>query len=102
MVSLSSVREQHRPVLRIYREGNGWQRRGQSEMNGYDHRRAVQILGAVLAVAVVSSIVHYTDNYVNYADYPQPTDGAPNPSQNLVLVSWFVFTAAALAGYLLF
>jgi hypothetical protein len=66
----------------------------------YDHRRAVRILGGIFALAVVVSIVHYTDNYVNYDDYPQAT--TLNPSQGLVLGAWFVFTAAGLAGYLLF
>ena len=35
-------------------------------MSSYDHRRAVRILSVIFAVAVVVSIVHYTDNYVNY------------------------------------
>ena len=67
----------------------------------YDHRRAVRTLSWILAIAVVVSIVHYTDNYVNYQDYPQPKT-APNPSAGLVLGAWFGFTAAGLAGYLLF
>jgi len=67
----------------------------------YEHRRAVRILSWIFAVAVVVSIVHYTDNYVNYPDYPQPRTG-PNPSGGLVLGAWFAFTAAGLAGYLLF
>jgi hypothetical protein len=70
-------------------------------MSFYDHRRAVRILSVIFAVAVVVSIVHYTDNYVNYHDYPQPRT-APNPSESLVLGGWFAFTAAGLAGYLLF
>jgi hypothetical protein len=70
-------------------------------MSFHDHRRAVRILSAILAVAVVVSIVHYTDNYVNYSDYPQPRS-APNPSKPLVLEAWFAFTAMAFAGYLLF
>ena len=70
-------------------------------MTMYDHRRAVRILSWIFAVAVVVSIVHYTDNYVNYDDYPEPRSG-PNPSAGLVLGAWFGFTAAGLAGYLLF
>ena len=70
-------------------------------MTFYDHRRAVRLLSVILAVAVVVSIVHYTDNYLNYSDYPEPRR-APNPSQSLVLWAWFAFTAAGLAGYLLF
>ena len=42
-----------------------------------EHRRAVGILSVILAVAVVVSIVHYTDNYVNYHDYPQPSSYLP-------------------------
>jgi hypothetical protein len=72
-----------------------------SQMSVYDHRRAVRILGVILAIAVVASIVHYTDNYVNYQDYPQART-LPNPSSAVVLGSWFGFTAAGLAGYLLF
>jgi hypothetical protein len=64
------------------------------------HPRAVRVLGTIFAVAVVVSIVHYTDNYVNYDDYPQSEN--LNPSRALVLGSWFGFTAAGLAGYLLF
>jgi hypothetical protein len=67
----------------------------------YEHRRAVRILGWIFAVAVMVSIVHYTDNYVNYDDYPQART-VPNPSAALVLGAWFAFTAAGLAGYLLF
>jgi hypothetical protein len=70
-------------------------------MSFYDHRRAVRILSVILALAVVVSIVHYTDNYLNYDDYPQPRS-APNPSAPVVLAAWFAFTAAGLAGYLLF
>ena len=70
-------------------------------MSVYEHRRAVRALSAIFAVAVVVSIVHYTDNYVNFNDYPQPTTG-PKPSATGVLVAWFAFTAAGLAGYLLF
>jgi hypothetical protein len=61
----------------------------------------VRILSVILAVAVVVSIVHYTDNYVNYHDYPQSRT-LPNPSSALVIASWFGFTAVGLAGYLLF
>jgi hypothetical protein len=71
-------------------------------MSLYDHRRAVRILTVIFAVAVVVSIIHYTDNYVNYSDYPQSTASRSVSSATLVLGAWFVFTAAGLAGYLLF
>ena len=61
----------------------------------------MRVLSLVFAVAVLVSIAHYTDNYVNYGDYPEPRS-APNPSQATVLWAWFAFTATGLAGYLLF
>ena len=70
-------------------------------MSFHEHRRAVRILSWIFAVAVVVSIIHYTDNYVNFHDYPQPRTG-PKPSAGGVLGAWFGFTAAGLAGYLVF
>jgi hypothetical protein len=70
-------------------------------MRGYDHARAVRILSAIFAAAVVVSIVHYTDNYVNFRDYPPAPSSVPS-SAALILGAWFAFTAAGLAGYLLF
>ena len=69
-------------------------------MSSHEHRRAVRILSVIFALAVVASIVHYTDNYVNYSDYP-PAKKVPTSAAG-VLVAWFAFTAAGLAGYLLF
>ena len=50
--------------------------------------------------AVVVSIVHYTDNFANYSDYPHGT--GPEPSSWEVLIAWFVFTPFGIAGYLLY
>jgi hypothetical protein len=55
---------------------------------------------ALLAVAFAVSVVHYVDNTVNYDDFPQATSG-PQPSQGLVAVSWFLFTAFAIAAIVL-
>ena len=65
------------------------------------HARAVRTLTVILGLAVVVSVVHYADNYFNYADFPEPTSG-PAPSKGLVGASWFLFTAAGLAGYVIF
>ena len=54
----------------------------------------------LLGVAVGVSIVHYLDNTLNYAAYPQPTSG-PAPSQLTVGLSWLAFTAVAAAAYVL-
>lgn len=65
------------------------------------HRRATRVLTVLLTAAVAVSVVHYADNYFNYSAFPQ-SDTIPNPSKGLVGASWFVFTLAGLAGYLLF
>ena len=62
--------------------------------------RELRVVRTLLAIAVAVSIVHYVDNTVNYAAYPQPTSG-PAPSQLVVAVSWFAFTAFAAAAYVL-
>jgi hypothetical protein len=58
----------------------------------------------LLVVAFVVSVVHYIDNTVNYADYPQAEPGSrlPNPSQSLVAAGWFIFTAFGVLGLWLF
>lgn len=61
----------------------------------------IRALTAILAAAVAVSIVHYADNYLNYADFPEATS-VPNPSAGVVLGAWFAFTAAGAAGYVLF
>jgi hypothetical protein len=62
---------------------------------------AVRTLRILLAVAVAVSVVHYTDNFVNFDDYPQPSSG-PAPSQGVIGAAWFFFTAFAAAGYVLY
>ena len=56
--------------------------------------RPTRVLLGLLGAAFVVSVVHYTDNYFNYDDYPQPgPDSLPAPSATVVGVAWFVFTA---------
>ena len=62
--------------------------------------RALRILRPLLAVAIAVSIVHYLDNTINYADYPQSAN-LPDPSRGLVGAGWFLFTAFGIAGYVL-
>ena len=62
---------------------------------------AMRTLRILLGVAVAVSVVHYTDNYFNYDDYPQPASG-PAPSQAVIGAAWFFFTAFAIAGYRLY
>lgn len=60
-----------------------------------------RVLAALLTVAVAVSVVHYADNYFNYAAFPT-SDELPAPSRALVGISWFAFTAAGVLGYALF
>ena len=56
-----------------------------------------------MAIAFVVSVVHYTDNTVNYADYPRGrTGGVPNPPDWIIAPSWFVFTTFGAVGLWLF
>ena len=48
--------------------------------------------------AVVLSAIHYTDNYVNVDDFPQP-GWVDKP---VVVVSWLLLTAIGLLGYRLY
>jgi len=61
-------------------------------------------LVVLLSVAFVVSVIHYIDNTVNYADYPQaePGSGLPNPSVQVVGGAWFFFTAFGALGLWLF
>ncbi len=58
------------------------------------------MLVGLLGFAFLVSVVHYTDNYVNYDAYPDGGD-LPQPSATLVGASWFVFTASGALGLLL-
>jgi hypothetical protein len=65
--------------------------------------RATRVLCWLLGIAVLVSVVHYVDNYVNYDDYPVPPADAtlPTVTRGLVAVGWFAFTALGAVGLLL-
>ena len=65
--------------------------------------RATRVLCWLLGIAVLVSVVHYADNYVNYDDYPvpDPDSSLPVPSAAIVAIGWFVFTAFGAVGLLL-
>ena len=59
--------------------------------------RPTRVLICLLGVAFVVSVVHYSDNYFNYDDFPQAgPDDPPAPSATVIGVAWFVFTAFGL------
>lgn len=62
--------------------------------------RAQRVLTPLLGLAIAVSIVHYVDNVDSYEAYPQ-SGTLPNPSSTVIAVSWFAFTAAGIAGFLL-
>lgn len=70
-------------------------------MSTAEHSRAVKILTVVFAAAVISSIVHYTDNYLAFDRFPQ-SDTGPTITDDSIWIAWIVFTAFGVAGYLLF
>ncbi len=66
--------------------------------------RGFRALLLLVGVAVAVSVVHYVDNTVNFADYPQAEPGSalPNPPAWLIGSAWFMFTAFGAAGVWLF
>lgn len=62
--------------------------------------RGTRTILVVVALAVLVSVIHYVDNVVNYADYPVTPDDAafPAPSDTVIAVAWFVFTAFGAWG----
>jgi hypothetical protein len=59
---------------------------------------SVATIGLVVGASVAVTAFHFTDNYVSIETYPQPdwVSGA------VVLISWPIFTAVGIAGYLLY
>jgi hypothetical protein len=62
--------------------------------------RPTVLLRVILLATFVSSIFHYTDNYVRFDQYPPAEDGFV--SRPLIWQSWIVFTAVGAVGYLLY
>lgn len=56
------------------------------------------LLLALLIVNAISTILHYTDNFVNYDKYPQPTWITPDS----IYLAWSVLTIFGVIGYLLY
>ena len=52
----------------------------------------------VVFASVLLTAFHFTDNYVSLETYPQP-DWVTGP---VVLITWPLFTAVGIAGYLLY
>ncbi len=71
-------------------------------MNGVvGNERALKLLNVVFLAALLSSIVHYTDNYLAFDRFPQ-SDSGPRITKDMVWIAWIVFTTAGVAGYVLY
>ncbi|MEM1281020.1 MAG: hypothetical protein AAF921_14320 [Cyanobacteria bacterium P01_D01_bin.44] len=56
------------------------------------------ILKSILVACIVSTAIHFTDNYLYIEQYPQP-DWITLPS---IYISWCVWTAVGVIGYWLY
>ena len=55
-------------------------------------------IGVVVATSIAATALHFTDNLVSIETYPQPGW----VSEPVVVVSWLLYTAAGVGGYLLY
>lgn len=62
--------------------------------------KPLRVLQIVLGAAIASSVVHYTDNFFRFDQYPQ--DEPELVSQPLIPIAWVVFVAAGAYGYSLY
>lgn len=87
------------PGANLRREAYARRPRAVIALGGMTVERATRVLLWLFGTAFVVSVVHYTDNYVNYDAYPQPgPDALLDPSAAQVGGSWFVFTAFGVLG----
>ena len=64
-----------------------------------DSQKTLQnLLLSILIVNAISTILHYTDNFVNYDKYPQPNWITPDS----IYLAWIVLTIFGIAGYLFY
>lgn len=66
---------------------------------GGDHARATRILRWILGFSIVSTGIHYSHNFVEIDSYPQSELIGNGAIQVAIVISWPLFTAAALIGY---
>ena len=56
------------------------------------------VVGLVVTASIVATAFHFTDNLVSIETYPQPGW----VTEAVVAVSWVLYTAAGVGGYLLY
>jgi hypothetical protein len=61
-------------------------------------RRSLLVLRVVLAAGILSTLIHYSHNFVAIGDYPGPHGARDDVTRVLIVVSWPVLTAIGLLG----
>ena len=64
-------------------------------------RPAVTTVRNVVLASIVLTLFHFTDNFLNIDTYPA-AGWQPEWFDVVVVVAWFAFSAAGIAGYLLY
>jgi hypothetical protein len=62
-------------------------------------RQALRLLKVILAASVLSTAIHYTDNFVQVNRYPGPGGSFYTVVRVVIVVSWPLLTAIGLVGY---
>ena len=57
-----------------------------------------QWLKSILIACIISTAIHFTDNYLYIEQYPQPDSITPSS----IYLSWIIWTAIAFIGYWLY
>lgn len=70
--------------------------RGQTPMNSEVKRQF--LLKSLLIACIISTAIHFTDNYLYIEQYPQPNWIKPSS----VYISWVIWTVIGLSGYWLY
>lgn len=52
----------------------------------------------LLAISIIATILHYTDNFIFFQKYPAPTWMYPHH----VYIAWLILTPLGVAGYILY
>ena len=63
------------------------------------HDRRLSILRWIIGFTVLSTVLHYTHNFVAIEDYPQASFPSNTVTQAAILLSWPLLTAVGLWGY---
>lgn len=64
-----------------------------------DERRVLTVLKTILAAGILSTAIHYTDNFVQVNRYPGPGGSFYTVVRVAIVVSWPLLTGIGLIGY---